>query len=154
MRSRISIRGCVRRSVGPSVGPSFGPSVGPSVGPSHTSWNRAKWAKFEQNSIRNKKVSHLKDDSKTSTWAVCQRTHLLSELCSTCFVSLSEAFWCFTHWFVNFYTTAVFFVQDSQSKGPILNSPVDEGIEIDGVAFKKRNKVNWAKNNAFEDEDQ
>ena len=34
MRSRISIRGCVR--------PSVGPSVRPSVRPSHTSWNRAK----------------------------------------------------------------------------------------------------------------
>ena len=77
MRSRISIRGCVR--------PSVGPSVRPSVGPSHTSWISEKWAEFEQNSIRNEKVSHLKDDSKTSTWAVRQRTHLLSELCSTCF---------------------------------------------------------------------
>ena len=32
MRSRISIRGCVRPSVGPSVRPSVRPSVGPSVG--------------------------------------------------------------------------------------------------------------------------
>ena len=39
---------------------------------------------IEQNSIRNKKVCHLKDDSKTSTRAVRQKTHLLSELCSTC----------------------------------------------------------------------
>ena len=68
MRSRISIRGCVR----------------PSVGRSHTSWIFEKWAKSEQNSIRTKKVCHLKDYSKTSTWAVRQRTHLLSELCSTC----------------------------------------------------------------------
>ena len=41
---------------------------------------------IKQNSIRNKKVCHLKDDSKTSTRAVRQRTHLLSELCSTCFM--------------------------------------------------------------------
>ena len=75
MRSRISIRGCVRRSVCRSV----------PVGPSHTRSISEKWAKSEQNSIRNKKVCHLKDDSKTSTWAVRQRTHLLSELCSTCF---------------------------------------------------------------------
>ena len=51
MRSRISIRGCVR----------------PSVRPSHTSWISEKWTKFEQNSIKNKKVCHWKDDSKTST---------------------------------------------------------------------------------------
>ena len=38
MRSRISIRGCVR----PSVGPSVRPSVCPSVGRSHTSWNPAR----------------------------------------------------------------------------------------------------------------
>ena len=80
MRSRISIRGCVRRSVGPSVRRS------------HTSWISEKWAEFEQNSIRNKKVCHLKDYSKTSTRAVRQRTHLLSELCSTC---LSSYIWLF-----------------------------------------------------------
>ena len=44
---------------------------------------------IELNSIRNKKVCHLKDDSKTSTRAVRQRTHLLSELCSTCFVDVN-----------------------------------------------------------------
>ena len=34
----------------------------------------------------------MKDDSKTSTRAVCQRTHLLSELCSTCFSLLCSLF--------------------------------------------------------------
>ena len=75
MRSRISIRGCVRRSVGWSFRRS------------QTSWISEKRAEFEQNSIRNKKVCHLKDYSKTSTRAVRQRTHLLAELCSTCFLS-------------------------------------------------------------------
>ena len=81
MRSRISIRGCVR----PLVHPSVGPSVRPSVGRSHTSWISGKWAEFEQNIIGNKIVCHLKDDSKKSTWAVRQKTHLLSEFCSTYF---------------------------------------------------------------------
>ena len=67
------------------VCPSVRRSVGPSVGRSHTSWISEKWAEFEQNSIGNKKVCHLKDYSKTSTRAVRQRTHLLSELCSTCY---------------------------------------------------------------------
>ena len=57
MRSRISIRGCVRRSVRPSVRPL------------HTSWISAKWAEFEQNSIRKIKLCHLKDNSETSTLA-------------------------------------------------------------------------------------
>ena len=87
MRSCISIRGCVR----PSVRPSIGRSVHPSVRRSHMSWISEKWAEFEQTSIRNKKVCHLKDNSKTCTRAVHQRTHLLSELCSTCFFHLQ--FW-------------------------------------------------------------
>ena len=70
------------------VCPFVRPSVGLSVGRSHTSWISERWAKFEQNSIRNKKVCHLKDDSKTSTRAVRQRTHLLSELCSTCLLPI------------------------------------------------------------------
>ena len=78
MRFRISIRGCVR--------PFVGRSVRPSIGRSHSSWISKKWAKFEQNSIRKKKVCHLKDNSKTSTRAVRQRTQLSSELCSTCFL--------------------------------------------------------------------
>ena len=49
-----------------------------SIRPSHTSLISEKWAKFEQNSTRNKKVCHLKDYSKTSTQAALQRTHLLS----------------------------------------------------------------------------
>ena len=65
MRSRISIRGYVRRSVRPSVRP----SVGPSVRPSHTSWISEKWADFEQNSVRNMRLCHLKDNSETSTLA-------------------------------------------------------------------------------------
>ena len=73
----------VRRSVGPSVRRSVGPSVRRSV--THELNFSEKWAKIEQNSIRNRKVCHLKDDSKTRTRAVRQRTHLLSELCSTCF---------------------------------------------------------------------
>ena len=56
MRPRISIRGCVRPTVRRSVRPSVRRSVRRSVGPSHTSWIFEKWAKFEQNSIRNKKV--------------------------------------------------------------------------------------------------
>ena len=76
------------KRVCPSFRWSVGPSVRPSVRRSHSSWISEKWAKFEQNSIRNKKVCHLKDYSKTSTRAVRQRTHLLSELCSTCFSSI------------------------------------------------------------------
>ena len=68
MRSRISIRGCVR------------PSVRPSVGRSHTSWISEKWAEFEQNSIRTMKLSHLKDDSKTSTLAVRQNASVVRTL--------------------------------------------------------------------------
>ena len=67
MRSRISIRGCVR----------------PSVRPSHTSWISEKWAEIEQNSIRNKTMPferQFKDKYAGSS----PRTHLLSELCSTC----------------------------------------------------------------------
>ena len=79
MRSRISIRGHVRLSVGTSVRT----SVGRSVGRSHTKWISEKWAEFEPNSISTKKVCHLKDYSKTNTRAVRQRTHLLSEFCST-----------------------------------------------------------------------
>ena len=76
MRSRISIRGCVC----PSVRPSVRPSVGRSVRPSHTSWISEKWAKFEQNSIRNMKVRHLKDDSKTSTRTVRQNASVVRTL--------------------------------------------------------------------------
>ena len=73
------------KRVCPSVGPSVGRSVRRSVGRSVThELNFWEMGKIEQNSIRNKKVCHLKDDSKTSTRAVRQRMHLLSELCSTC----------------------------------------------------------------------
>ena len=44
-------------SVGWSVGWSVNPSVGLTVGPSRMSCISEKWAKFKQNSIRNKKVS-------------------------------------------------------------------------------------------------
>ena len=64
----MSIRGCVR------------PSVGPSVGPSHTSWISEKRAEFEQNSIRNKKVCHLENESKTSTRAVSQNASVVRTL--------------------------------------------------------------------------
>ena len=47
MRSRISIRGCVRLSVGPSARP----SVRPSVRRSHTSWNHAKVPFLTKNTI-------------------------------------------------------------------------------------------------------
>ena len=63
---------------------SVGRSVGRSVGHTQVEFQRLIWVEFDQNSIRNKIVCHLKDDSKTSTRAVRQRTHLLSELCSTC----------------------------------------------------------------------
>jgi len=53
MRSRIYIRGCVC----------------PSVRPSHTSWISEKWADFEQNSVRNMKLCHWKDNSEASTLA-------------------------------------------------------------------------------------
>ena len=53
MRSRISIRGCVR----------------PSVCRSHTSWFSEKWAEFEQNCSRNIELAHFKDNSETSTRA-------------------------------------------------------------------------------------
>ena len=111
MRSRISIRGSVRpsvrpsvrRSVRPSVGPSVRrsvrPSVGPSVGPSHTSWISEKWAEFEQNSIRNKKVCHLEDDSKTSTRAVSQNASVvrtLFDLFYTCLDGLQKR-WIYTN---------------------------------------------------------
>ena len=65
------------KRVCPSVGPSVRPSVGPSVRPSHTSWISEKWAEFEQNSIRNKKVCHLKGDSKTSTRAIRQNASVV-----------------------------------------------------------------------------
>ena len=57
------------KRVCPSVRPSVGPSVGPSVRPSHTSWISEKWADFEQNSVRNMRLCHLKDNSETSTLA-------------------------------------------------------------------------------------
>ena len=78
MRSRISIRGCVR--------PSVGPSVRPLVGPSHTSWISKKWAEFEQNSITRKYAIW-----KTIQRQICgqlARTHLLSEFRSTCCLSV------------------------------------------------------------------
>ena len=62
------------------VCPSVGPSVGRSVRPSHTSWISEKGAEFEQNSIRNKKVCHLKDDSKTSTQAVSENASIVRTL--------------------------------------------------------------------------
>ena len=63
------------------------PSVRRSVGPLVThKLNFWEMGEIEQNSIRNKKVCHLKDDSKTKTQAVRQRTHPLSELCSTCLI--------------------------------------------------------------------
>ena len=93
MRSRISIRGVsvhssvspllrwfVRQSVGPAVRPSVRPSVRRSIRRSHTSWNFEKWAEFEQNSIRNIKLCHLKDDSKTSTRAVNQNASVVRTL--------------------------------------------------------------------------
>ena len=46
MRSRISIRGCVRPSVRPSVGPSVRPSVRPSVG--HTRVETMQKCRFDQ----------------------------------------------------------------------------------------------------------
>ena len=76
MRSRISIRGCVC----PSVGPSVRPSVCRSVRPSHTSWISEKWAHFEQNSIRNMKLCHLKDNSETSTRANRQNASVVRTL--------------------------------------------------------------------------
>ena len=70
MRSRISIRHCVR------------PSVGPSVRRSHTSRFFEKWAEFEQSSIRSKKVglSHSNDYLNTSTWAVRQNASVVRTL--------------------------------------------------------------------------
>ena len=70
-------------SVGRSVRPSVGRSVRPSVGPSHTSWISKKWAGS------NKIASGIR---KYAIWKTIQRqlrgqlarTHLLSELCSTC----------------------------------------------------------------------
>ena len=56
------------------------PSVRPSVRPLHTSWIFEKFAKFEQNSIRNKKVCHLEDDSKTSTRAGSQNASVVRTL--------------------------------------------------------------------------
>ena len=70
----------VRPSVRPSIGPSVHRSVRPLVRRSHSSWISEKLAEFEQNSIRNKKVCHLKDDSKTSTRAVSQNASVVRTL--------------------------------------------------------------------------
>ena len=55
-------------------------SVCPSVRPLHTSWIFEKFAEIEQNSIRNKKICHLKDDSKTNTRAVFQNASVVRTL--------------------------------------------------------------------------
>ena len=59
------------------VEPSVHPSVGPSVHWSHTSWISEKWAEFEQNSIRNKILCHLKDNLKTSTRGVLENASVV-----------------------------------------------------------------------------
>ena len=78
MRSRISIKGCVRPSVGPSVRWSVRPSV------------RHTRVEFPRNGLNwNKIASGIR---KYAIWNTIQRqvrgqlarTHLLSELCSTC----------------------------------------------------------------------
>ena len=93
MRSRISIRGCVRPSVRPSVRRSVRRSVGPSVG-----WSvRHTRVEFPRNGPNSNKIASGK--RKYVIWKTNQRqvrgqlarTHLLSELCSTCFSSF--AFW-------------------------------------------------------------
>ena len=76
-------------SVGPSVRRSVGRSVRPSVRRSHTSWLSVKWTENEQNSTWNKIVCHLREDWKTSTWAVCENASVvrtLFDLFSFCFL--------------------------------------------------------------------
>ena len=85
MRSRISIGECVRPSVGPSIRPSVLPSVHCSVG--HT---RVEFLRNGPNS--NKIASGIKKYAilKTIQRQVRRqyaRTHLLSELSSTCYTA-------------------------------------------------------------------
>ena len=68
------------KRVFPSVRPSVRRSVRLSVGRSHMSWISNKWAEFEQHSIRNMRICHKKDDSKTSTRAVRQNASVVQTL--------------------------------------------------------------------------
>ena len=101
MRSRISIRGCVCLSVRRSVRPS------------HMSWISEKWADFEQNSVRNIRLCHLKDNSETSTLADRQNAsvvwtlfNLFSPSSSFLPVSFRHLFW-LVFWFC-FFSAAAF----------------------------------------------
>ena len=58
-------------------------SVDPSVRHTQVEF-REKYAEFEQNSIENMKQCHFKD-IQTQVCGQFARTHLLSELCLTCF---------------------------------------------------------------------
>ena len=71
MRSRISIRRYVRPSVCRSVRLSVRPSVQPSVTDELNFWYEKSniSTKMEQNSTKNMKLYHLRDNSETSTWA-------------------------------------------------------------------------------------
>jgi len=81
------------------VSPSVGRSVRRSVGRSVThKLNFEKWAEFEQNSMRNKKVCHLEDDSKTSTRAVSQNASVVRTLFDLFFLSVRLLF-CRVSWF-------------------------------------------------------
>ena len=75
-------------SVRQSVCRSIRPSVGRSIPRSHNSWISEKWAEFEQNSIRNEIVCHLKDNSKTSTRAVCENASVVRTLFDLLLVNL------------------------------------------------------------------